>query len=98
MTACVFMGDEVSAAGFRLAGIVVHVPTRSAALVLFETLCEEAELILLTAEVAEWLPSERLRVALHSVRPLVLVVADIRGLRQPPDVAGVLRRQLGMGE
>jgi vacuolar-type H+-ATPase subunit F/Vma7 len=98
MGACAFIGDEVSAAGFRLTGVAVHVPTPAALPGLFEALCGEAELILLTAEVADWLPAERLRAALQAARPLVLVVADIRGQYPPPDVAAALRRQLGMGE
>jgi vacuolar-type H+-ATPase subunit F/Vma7 len=98
MALCAFLGDEVSAAGFRLAGVEVHQPTAATAIDLFQRLRGEVELLLLTAEVADWLPEEGLRRALAAGRPLVLVIPDIRGRFQPPDISARLRRQLGMAE
>ena len=37
-------------------------------------------------------------VVLFAAFGLVLVLEDVRGLRQPPDIAATLRRQLGMAE
>jgi vacuolar-type H+-ATPase subunit F/Vma7 len=98
MALCAFLGDEVSAAGFRLAGVEVHQPTAATAVGLFQRLRGEVELLLLTSEVADWLPEEGLRRALAAGRPLVLVIPDIRGRFQPPDISARLRRQLGMAE
>ncbi|MEA3278386.1 MAG: V-type ATP synthase subunit F [Pseudomonadota bacterium] len=98
MTLCAFIGDEVSAAGFRLAGVDVHVPRPEQAAGLFQRLRDEAELILLTAEAARWLPEDGLRRARAANRPLVLVIPDVRGRAQPPDISAALRRQLGMAE
>jgi vacuolar-type H+-ATPase subunit F/Vma7 len=98
MTLCAFIGDEVSAAGFALAGIDVHVPSRDKAANLFRRLIGEAQMVLVTAEVAGWMPQEELRKALAAERPLVLVIPDVRGHAEPPDVAVVLKRQLGMAE
>jgi len=92
------IGDEVSAAGFRLAGVDVHVPDAAAAPGLFRRLSAEADLVLLTAEAAEWVPKEDLRRAMAEDRPLVLVIPDLRGRSRPPDLSAELRRQLGMAE
>jgi len=98
MAFCAFIGDEVSAAGFRLAGVDVHVPAAEGAEALFRRLMGEAQLVLITAEAAARLPVDLLTRALRAPRPLVLVIPDLRGRAQPPDLASLLRRQLGMTE
>lgn len=95
---CAFIGDEVTAAGFRLGGVDVHVADPGEAADLFRRLLRESELVLLTAEVAGWLPQDLLRRATMADRPPVLVISDIRGRVTAPDPALVLRRQLGMVE
>ena len=98
MTLCAFIGDEVSAAGFRLAGVEVHVSGAAEVSGLFQRLRTRTDLILMTAEAAQWLPAEILRGALAAGRPLVLVIPDVRGRSEPPDISATLRRQLGMAE
>jgi vacuolar-type H+-ATPase subunit F/Vma7 len=98
MTLCAFIGDEVSAAGFRLAGVEVHVPEAGGVPGLFAHLRGRTDLILMTAEAAQGLPEDTLRGALAAGRPLVLVIPDVRGHVDPPDVSMALRRQLGMAE
>lgn len=98
MGLCAFIGDEVSAAGFRLAGIDVHMPEPRQTAPLFQRLLGEAEILLITAEAAAEVPEETLRRAIVTERPLVLVIADVRGHREPPDIAAALRRHLGMAE
>lgn len=98
MTPCAFIGDEVTAAGFRLAGVEVHVPAPADLPGLLRRLSGEARLILITAEAARWLPPRVLEQALAADRPLVLVIADVRGRCRPPDAGAALRRQLGMAE
>ena len=98
MALCAFIGDEVSAAGFRLAGIDVHVPEPLEAPVLFQRLLEQAQIVLVTAEAAAWLPHEVLCHALSADRPLVLVIPDMRAREPAPDLSAVVRRQLGMVE
>ena len=98
MTVCAFIGDELSAAGFRLAGVDVHVPAARQAADLFRRLLGESQLILITAEVADWLPEDLLARALRVGRPLILTIPDVRGQVQPPDLSSLLRRQLGMAE
>ncbi|HSO80850.1 MAG TPA: V-type ATP synthase subunit F, partial [Chromatiaceae bacterium] len=53
-TPCAFIGDEVSAAGFRLAGFAAHYPAPTQATALFQRLRAEAALILITQEARGW--------------------------------------------
>lgn len=98
MGLCAFIGDEVSAAGFRLAGVEVHVQSAEGAAPLFRRLVQEGQMVLITAEVARSLPEAELQRALAAERPLVLVIPDVRGRQQPMDIGSLLRRQLGMAE
>lgn len=58
----------------------------------------EGELVVITAEVASKIPVAQLEGALKAVFPLVLVVPGICGGESPADIAGTLRRRLGMSE
>lgn len=98
MVRTVFIGDRVSAAGFRLGGSTVHRPAPGGAEEAFEQALASADMVILTAEIAACLPAEQLAAAQIGHAPLVLVLEDVRGLHQPPDIAATLRRQLGMGE
>jgi len=98
MAFCAFIGDEVSAAGFRLAGVDVHVPVADGAEMLFRHLLGESQLVLITAEVAAWLPADLLARTLRADRPHILVIPDLRGRVEAPDLSILLRRQLGMTE
>jgi vacuolar-type H+-ATPase subunit F/Vma7 len=91
-----FLGDELSAAGFRLGGIEARTPPVGEEAAYFERAREEALFVLITAEVATRLPPAILEQALNAGRPLVAVLPDVRGLTAPPDLAAALRRQLGM--
>lgn len=94
----IFIGDEVSAAGFRLAGARIRVPSPGEESAALTWACEQADLVLLTAEIASSLPAEMLGGVLRSTRPLVLVVPDLRERLAPPDLAAALRHQLGVAE
>ena len=98
MAVCAFIGDEVSAAGFRLAGVDVHVSTPEQVTELFERLTGESQLVLITAELAGWLPADLLDRVLRAARPLTLVLPDVRGRVSAPDLSSRLRRELGMAE
>lgn len=94
----VFIGDRVSAAGFRLGGASVEVPAPGSEEEAFANALEGADLVIITAQLAGRLPPGRLAAAQAGHAPLVLVVEDARGICQPPDIAATLRRQLGMAE
>lgn len=95
---CVFIGDEVSAAGFRLAGLACHTPAPEQVAALFQHARGEAGLILITAEYAAHVPEGLLAEAQREQRPLLLVIADIRGRLPPVDIVSALKRQLGLAE
>lgn len=98
MITCALLADEVTAVGFRLAGVAVDVPKVSDLRQRFEQVCEEAQLVLITAELARQLPSALLRSRQRAARPLVLVIPDVQGRCEPPALGAALRRQLGMAE
>ena len=74
------------------------VPTPGEEASLFQRACGEADLVLITAELAERLPVGLLAQALVSPEPLLLVVPDVRGRSMPLELGSGLRRQLGLGE
>ncbi|MBF0341554.1 MAG: Vacuolar H+transporting two-sector ATPase F subunit [Magnetococcales bacterium] len=97
MPAPVFVGDEVSAAGWRLAGVRVIIPEAgSEAVALARVMAEGAELVLLSAVCARALPPELLGRFLVSGRPLTLVVPDAQGQGSGEDLTARVRRRLGM--
>jgi len=98
MAAPVFLGDEVSAAGYRLGGAIVRTPVKGEEASFFEWARREAPLVLVTAEVATRLPPGLLARAFAAGQPLVLIVPDVRRRVAPPDLARSVRRQLGMEE
>ena len=98
MTLFALIGDEVTAAGFRLAGVEVHTPVDAEVRDRFLRLLGEVQVLLVTAERAAHLPAAELDRALAQPRPLVLVIPDVRHRVEPPDVGMRLRKQLGMAE
>ena len=92
-----FIGDEVTATGYRLAGARVRVA--SAAEAVDEVLAwglEHCQLLLLGSDFAGRLDPSALSAAQGAPQPLVLVVPDVRGLRPLGDLTAELRTQLGM--
>lgn len=98
MDAPVFIGDEVTAAGYRLAGLRARVTRQGAEDNQFRQALQDAELVLVTAEFARGVSAELLARALAGPRPLVLLVTDARDHLAPPDLASRLKRQVGVAE
>lgn len=92
----VFLGDEVSAAGYRLAGAMVRTPRTGEETAALAWACAEAPLVLLSASVAARIGDTAMRAALTARTPLVLVVPDLLGETPLPDLAARLRGQLGL--
>jgi vacuolar-type H+-ATPase subunit F/Vma7 len=93
-----FIGDELTATGFRLAGARVHVPGTGPEAVreAFEAARAEASVVLVTAPLAASLPPPLLEEALGATAPLTLVVDDLLGEAAPPDLEAAMRRALGV--
>lgn len=97
MDAPVYIGDELGAIGYRLAGAETFVAEHAVNLEeLIEAAVAHSPLVLLGATAAESLPPEHLHRLLRALKPRVVVVPDIGGVTAPPDLASWLRGQLGM--
>jgi vacuolar-type H+-ATPase subunit F/Vma7 len=94
----VYIGDEVEAAGYRLAGVEVRVADRQELLPLIHSACEQAPLVLIGAATARDISPAELDRLLARVTPPVVIVPDVRGRAGLPDLATRLRGQLGVLE
>lgn len=95
MPAPLFLGDDLAAAGFRLAGAVVRTPPPGAETATLTAARREAALVLVAADVAARIDPLVLREAQAALAPLVAIVPDVHGAIAPPDLAARLRAQLG---
>jgi len=98
MSAPVFIGDEVTAAGYRLAGARVVVPEPGHAADALAGALASAELVLLTAACAAGVPEGQLDRAMRAAAPPIIVVPDVAGLAEPPDLATEVDRALGIDQ
>lgn len=98
MSVAEFIGDEVSAAGYRLCGVDVHIADESNALSMISKSCERASLVLVGSSLAQKLQRADLDALLASIQPPVLVVPDVSGSHDIPDIASRVNKQLGLLE
>jgi vacuolar-type H+-ATPase subunit F/Vma7 len=96
MPAPVYLGDEVTAAGYRLAGVQSAVPPIGGEAVALQEACAKASLVLVSPAVAARIDAPVLREALAALAPLVVIVPDTQGAVPRPDLAARLRGQLGL--
>lgn len=94
----IFIGDEVAAAGYRLAGLSVRAPGPGEETAALREELARALLILLSQRMTSRIARSELRDALARTSPLVLVVPDGAGLPPDIDIAARVRLQLGVGE
>ncbi|NNL06263.1 MAG: hypothetical protein HKO86_00955 [Gammaproteobacteria bacterium] len=93
-----FIGDEVSAAGYRLCGVDVYVADESNALSKIKKSCERASLVLVGSSLAQQLQRADLDALLASIEPPVLVVPDVSDTHDVPDITSRVNKQLGLLE
>ena len=107
MSVAEFIGDELTAAGYRLCGIDVHIVDSSNALLLIEQACESASLVLIGSNTAARLDSVELERLKKNIKPPVLIVDDLvsdlgsdlgTDNRTLPDISILIHKQLGMLE
>ncbi len=96
MSAPVFIGDELTATGFRLAGIETLTPPPAKVREVFAQARQRANVVVLTAEFAELVPAAELSGALLAEAPIVMIVPDILDRTPPPDLTRRLRATLGI--
>jgi vacuolar-type H+-ATPase subunit F/Vma7 len=105
MPRLIYLGDEVSAAGWRLAGVDARVcaadaadakQAAEAAAAALASARRDAALVLVSAALARRLDPATLSRSTSALVPLVLVVPDRDGAAALPDLAARLRLQLGL--
>ena len=98
MATCVLIGDELSAAGYRLAGVSCLTPSPAEAERMLREPAPDLGLLMMTAEFAASLPPAAIARARRRQRPPLILVPDIRGQHRPADLTASLKRQLGLAE
>lgn len=96
MTSAIFIGDELTAAGYRLAGIETVVPTPDEADAALRDARARADLVIVTADLARCIAASELDAARLAEKPGLAIVPTVLFQHQPPDLAGKLRRILGI--
>jgi vacuolar-type H+-ATPase subunit F/Vma7 len=92
-----YIGDEATAAAYRLAGAETRIPTADETPDVFRrAIADGADLVLLSAERAGDLEPSELAAALAAVHPLTTIVPDSYARRTPPDVEREVRLALGI--
>lgn len=96
MPAPVYIGDEVSAAGYRLAGVHATVPAAGEEGAALQEARTHAPLVLISPAVAARIEANVLNDALAALAPLVVIVPDVQSVLPRPDLGARLRGQLGL--
>jgi len=94
--ASIFVGDELSAAGFRLCGVETRVPAPGNEEGYLHEAMTEARVVLLGSRCAKAVSPAALEVALAQLSPLVMLVPDWDGTLPPGDPANKVRQVLGL--
>lgn len=93
-----YIGDEVTAAAYRLAGLDVRVVGPEAAAAEFALALREAPpLVLLGAAASAAIPPAQLDAAMQAFAPPVLIVADAALTQDAADLGDRVRGALGIG-
>jgi vacuolar-type H+-ATPase subunit F/Vma7 len=94
----IYIGDEVSAAGYRLAGLRVRVSAAGESQRDLEWAMQQAPLVLISSAAAAEIPQQKLDDYLSTRSPAVVVVPDVHATVPMPDLSTRLGKQLGMHE
>ena len=92
----IFIGDEVTAAGLRVSGLACHTPERDKLQDLLNKEREDCDLIIITAQYADWLGTHTVEEMALWSRPLVAILPDIHNQHTPPNLEHAVRRELGI--
>lgn len=96
MSVPVFIGDELTGAGFRLAGLKVFEAVNENLEADFRSALEAAPLVIITTRVAAGLPESLVEMAMRRARPPVAIVPEAAGGPPMPDVEREVRAALGV--
>ncbi|MDH5324657.1 MAG: V-type ATP synthase subunit F [Gammaproteobacteria bacterium] len=98
MPAPVYIGDEISAAGFRLAGVRIRTPKSEDVAQTLAWACDNASLVMLSETMAMQLTEAELQGYLSRLYPPVVMLPEIRSLQSGFDLLSQLRSRLGVLE
>ncbi len=90
------IADEATALGWRLIGARVLLPGTDPVQECWRAALRGADLVLISAQYAAALAPADLAAALLAEKPLVLVIEDLDGGREPPAIEYDVRRALGV--
>lgn len=90
-----YVGNDVDAAGFRLAGVRTWAPRAGEVLAAFSNAADGSDAVFISSRIAEALPRAVLDAALLAERPLLVLVPDAT-TTSPLDPAERVRAQLGI--
>jgi len=96
VTTPLFIGDEVTAAAYRLAGVRTLIADKDSLARIFDEALEETKLVFITAACAAELPTGRIDSAIRTAEPLVLIVPDAANRVAPPDLGREVDHVLGI--
>ncbi|MGD2033169.1 MAG: V-type ATP synthase subunit F [Gammaproteobacteria bacterium] len=96
MSVPVFIGDELTCAGFRMAGLDVFEAAPENLEADFRHALEAAPMVIITTGVAAALPRSLVETAMRRARPPVAVVPAAVGGPPMPDVEHEVRAALGV--
>ena len=91
-----FIGDEITATGYRQAGIRTQAVEEGQAAKAVERVLADTRLLLITPACADELGEERLRAIMRRARPLLVIVPDAAGQSALPDIDAAVDRVLGI--
>ncbi len=91
-----FIGDEVTAAGMRLAGVEIHDEGQARLGRVYRRLRTEKALILLTPTAAQTIGMATISADLRGIEPLVLLLPAVQDCDDPLDLMATVRAHLGI--
>jgi vacuolar-type H+-ATPase subunit F/Vma7 len=96
MEPIVVIGDELTCAGFRLAGVATRTPAAGEAGAVLAQALGEARLVVLTQALADGVEPGLLRQALAREQPLLVVMPGIAAPDSPSDLSRRTHAVLGI--
>jgi vacuolar-type H+-ATPase subunit F/Vma7 len=91
-----YVGDDISALGYRLAGVHVEVAGGADLVDVFERACAESRVVLVSFGLAVSLPQDKLERARAASSPLILILPDEKSGEELQDPGARARAALGM--
>lgn len=96
MGTAIFIGDELSASGFRLTGIETLVPKPGTVGSALDDARARGSFVIITADLARHIPAPQLEVAMLAEAPTLAIIPDALFRAAVPDLARRLRSVLGI--